>query len=94
MMENHFIESGEATFFGSQPPSSFQRITSRNQQRITSLFSLKNCLAELLLDLAENQLWELCQTGPSASISLCFLGSPFSSSQQVMFLLVINIFFF
>ena len=26
-------------------------------------FSLKNCLAELLLDSAENQLWELCQTG-------------------------------
>jgi len=37
-MENHFIESGEAIFFSSQPPSSFQRITSRNQQRITSLW--------------------------------------------------------
>jgi len=61
MMENHFTESGEATFFSSQPPSSFQRITSQNQQRI---ISLKNCLAELLLDSAENQLWELCQTGP------------------------------
>jgi hypothetical protein len=27
-------------------------------------FSQKNCLAELLLDSVENQLWELYRTGP------------------------------
>jgi hypothetical protein len=67
-MENHFTESGEATFFSSQPLSLFQRITSDFTESAENHFSLKNCLAELL-DSAENQLWELCQTGPKDAIS-------------------------
>jgi hypothetical protein len=37
-MKNHFTESEETTFFSSRPLSSFQIITSQNQQRITSLW--------------------------------------------------------
>ena len=49
-------------FLNSEPPSSFQRITSWNQHRI--YFSVKeNGLAEFLLDSAQRLFSKLCQTG-------------------------------
>jgi hypothetical protein len=49
-MENHFIKSGEATFF--------------TESLHTISKELKNYLAQLLLNSAENQLWKLYQTHP------------------------------
>jgi hypothetical protein len=51
--ENHFSESVEATFFSCELLSSFQRITSQNQVRITSPNS--TVLDTTLLILHENQ---------------------------------------
>jgi hypothetical protein len=52
-IENHFSESGEATFFSSQLLSLFQRIISQNQVRITSLDSAAFGTASMIL--SENQ---------------------------------------
>jgi hypothetical protein len=53
MTDNHFLESGEATFFSSQLLSSFQIITSQNQPIIT--YPEKTSFDRAPLILPENQ---------------------------------------
>ena len=52
-MENHLIESEEATIFSSQPLLHF--IESHHRINREPLISEKNCFAELLVDLVQNQ---------------------------------------
>jgi hypothetical protein len=61
-MKNHFTESGEVTFFSSQPFISIQRITYRiNRDLLLSIKLFGKAPARFI----KNQLLEVCQIEPS-----------------------------
>lgn len=62
MINNYFIELGETTFSAPSPLVHFKE--SLHGISTESLHSGKKRLVDLLLDLAKNQLWQLCQTVP------------------------------